>query len=101
MFLFLKNFYQNLRFISKDLWGKRRDFIDDLRNIVHRMRNIYDSNLDVGISHYNKKNFFDAKLRFLFILKFLKKNDEKAMQYLVLCYIQAAKIKKIKLYNFF
>lgn len=59
-----------------------RLFLVSLWNTVIKLRNLKQSNIEIGLYHFYHHNFSDALMRFKFVHKFLDKNNKKILYYL-------------------
>lgn len=67
---------------------------EKLCEIKYKMKNLYETNILLGLKHYYDDGMFDAMLRFRLVNLF-RKNDEQALQNMALCLYRKNDLQKL------
>lgn len=85
----IKNFFSKVVNFITELPGIIMSLIqkglNDVKLVRKNMKDMTNSNINVGIYHMESKNWKDAILRFNFVRNFLDKGNKKAIFYLAWC----------------
>lgn len=79
--------------LTKNSIKKESFFKKKYKELCYKIKNIRNTNIEVGLCHYYMNNIFDATIRFKLILKF-RPQDIEALYNLGRCYIKRKKFQK-------